>query len=74
MGQRGLCGRRKLDGIVMGAERQAGGPVSESTYELPPYCDAVEAVLKHKRESVQETLTQLAANGFYIVRRRDGKK
>lgn len=54
----------------MGAERQAGGPVTESVYELPPYCDAVEAVLKHKKESVQETLEKLAANGYFLVKRR----
>lgn len=55
----------------MGAERQAGGPVTESLYELPPYCDAVEAVLKVKRESIQDTLAALAQQGYYLVRRKD---
>lgn len=57
-------------GVYMGAERQAGGPVTESNYELPTYCEAVEAVLRCKKESVQESLDALAAQGYYLVRRK----
>ena len=50
---------------------QAGGPASEEAYELPPFVDVFDAVQRAQRKAnIQDTLQELANQGYYVVRKR----
>jgi hypothetical protein len=64
-------GQALRDYLSFSRESQTGAPaITESLYELPSHQEAVEAIMKHKKESVQDTLSKLAEHGWYLVKRK----